>query len=319
MRNNCIGLVDLLCAYADGELAESDIKIVENHLEICENCSAILKVYSEITNSITETNVSAPDALCIGVMNRIQSESVPQKIVKEKKWWHRQVILKRYAPIAACLVVGLLVWGIWGNFRALLPASSPMLDSLSAAPEATMVNEAMSVDDADFAYDSGGAVVFEGEANGLAPAPSADAPEAASTEDPVNRRSQALEGLQIGKPIEQTFTEQLITLAIDESSLTPTGSKYSITNGSDENIEFIEQFSIQVLVDEIWYEIIKNEGGAYTDSLGFCEPGNEISLGVDWSYFYGHLPEGTFRLVKSIKYSDSDKPAFYIAGEFIIN
>jgi hypothetical protein len=112
---NCIGIADFLCAYADNELPEANRKLVEDHLVICENCSAILKVYSEISVTIDETNVPAPDALLLGVMNRIQSESTPRAAAKKKLISQNRTRLMRYMPIAAGLVVMLLVWQFQGD------------------------------------------------------------------------------------------------------------------------------------------------------------------------------------------------------------
>ena len=147
MKNNCIGIAELLCAYADGELEESKKYIVEDHLIICENCSAILKVYSEISSAIDETNISAPEALRTGVMNRIRSEETH---IEEKTKKHRPYFfaLTRFAPIAACLLVGLLIWQPWGgNFRvsdsAEFPASAPM-------PQAANNSTAFSLTEDDF-------------------------------------------------------------------------------------------------------------------------------------------------------------------------
>jgi len=112
---NCVGITELLSAYADGELTEANKQIVEDHLVICENCSAILKVYKEISGAINESNVPAPDALRIGVMNVIQSESIPRATDDNEQRKRYRFILTRYAPIAACLVVMLLVWQFWGS------------------------------------------------------------------------------------------------------------------------------------------------------------------------------------------------------------
>jgi len=134
VRTNCIGLADLLCAYADGELTDSNKHLVEDHLAICENCSAILKVYREISDSVSDTNAPAPEALRIGVMNRIQSEDTPRATNTNKLRRRYQIILTRYAPIAACLVVMLLVWQFWGDMwgvrdyfqdNAAMPAAAP--------------------------------------------------------------------------------------------------------------------------------------------------------------------------------------------------
>ena len=115
MKSNCIGIADLLCAYADGELAEQNIRLVEDHLVICENCSAILKTYKEISGAVNDTNVPAPDALRIGVMNRIKSESTPRKTDNNKLRRNYRMILTRFVPVAACLVITLFVWQFWGD------------------------------------------------------------------------------------------------------------------------------------------------------------------------------------------------------------
>jgi len=164
---NCIGIADLLCAYADGEINETNKRLVEEHLAICDNCSAILRVYREMTVSISETNVPAPDALRIGVMNRIQSESTPRATVEKKRSnRHFQLFLTRYAPIAACLVVVLLVWQVWGStlwseradrMYTAAPAAAPSADmpmmttaaESAPAPEAMWDMDGANLDDAE--------------------------------------------------------------------------------------------------------------------------------------------------------------------------
>jgi len=152
--NNCIEYLELISAYADGYLSESDVRRVDEHLEECVNCSALLKITREISVSVSESNVPAPDALRIGVMNRVRSESFFHAPVKVKERKRYQVMFTRYAPIAACLVVGLLVWQTWGylwgtseNAAFPAPGAVPMYDAAAstssadapaAAPEAVM-------------------------------------------------------------------------------------------------------------------------------------------------------------------------------------
>jgi len=149
---NCVGIADLLCAYADNELNESNKLIVEDHLSICENCSAILGIYREISVSVSETNVPAPEALRIGVMNRIQSEDVPRRIDNNKQRRQYKYILTRFAPIAACLVVGLVVWQfwgtLWGNDNTASPATiAPAPMAAAPAPAAAAPEIAIQMDD----------------------------------------------------------------------------------------------------------------------------------------------------------------------------
>ena len=126
--------MELISAYADGELTEADKKQVEEHLSVCENCSAILDIYGEASNAVTESCLPAPEALLHGVMNEIlgggaadnsdaaeagaggvnriagtagaaETGTVTNSAVKRSM---PRLILTRYVPIAACLALVLL-------------------------------------------------------------------------------------------------------------------------------------------------------------------------------------------------------------------
>jgi hypothetical protein len=122
---NCESYIELLSVFADGELVdENDKKSLEAHLLSCDECSALLKLYSEITLTTAETKVDVPDALCIGVMNTIKNEELYKPNTKKTKT-KVNMILTRYLPIAACLVVLVLVW----QFNEyLVPRGSDMAD-----------------------------------------------------------------------------------------------------------------------------------------------------------------------------------------------
>ena len=142
--NKCIDYAELISAYADGELNNLDTQIVNEHLKTCENCSALLNIYKEIPVSMDESIVQAPEALRIGVMNRIHVEAYNQKPNASKPRKRYNILFTRYAPIAACLVVGILVWQFWGdiwgarNDAAITGETLRALtDTAAPAPEAT--------------------------------------------------------------------------------------------------------------------------------------------------------------------------------------
>jgi len=116
---NCNDYSEQLSAYYDGELSESDALKVKEHLAVCDSCSALLELYKEISIAADNDIASVPDALCIGVMNTIKAEDLygPKKAGEKKS--NMRIILTRYMPIAACLAVVLLVWGLWGNMFGL--------------------------------------------------------------------------------------------------------------------------------------------------------------------------------------------------------
>ena len=115
MRINCVGLADLLCAYADGELSDANRQLVEDHLAICDNCTSILKIYREISTSVNDTCGEPPASLVTGVMERITNEEVPRADKETVERKRNKFILKRYLPAAACFVAMLLVWQFWGS------------------------------------------------------------------------------------------------------------------------------------------------------------------------------------------------------------
>ena len=109
-----------LSEYADDELCQTDKRLVEEHTSECDNCAALLEINREISVSISRSMAPVPEALRLGVMNRIRSESEAKasenkKTETEKKHRWNRLILTRYVPAAACLVVMLLVWQFWGN------------------------------------------------------------------------------------------------------------------------------------------------------------------------------------------------------------
>jgi len=116
----CVKYSELISAYADGELTESESIDVEKHLEACDSCSALLALYREISVAVVESTVPAPESLSEGVMQKIQSgdylpgvdksddEDEPRSGDADKRRNVIRVMFTRYVPMAACLAIILL-------------------------------------------------------------------------------------------------------------------------------------------------------------------------------------------------------------------
>ena len=146
--NNCIEFSELVSAYADGELSDGDMRRAEEHIGTCESCSAILELYREISVSVNESAVSAPEALRSGVMEKIMSDgkTSAQAMTKmqgdnkasaqnnARKRRPAQIIMLRYAPVAACLALILIAlpW-IFDTVRHTSP--NPGLFSLNSTTQ----------------------------------------------------------------------------------------------------------------------------------------------------------------------------------------
>jgi len=141
----CVDYTQQLSAYYDGELSDSEALRVKQHVDSCEECSALLEIYKEISVASDTSSLPVPDALRIGVMNRVRSDELYGSIKSKKNPGY--IILTRYMPIAACLIVVFFVWSFWGDSFGLKDSAHPQnysnsetaggLATIAPAPDAT--------------------------------------------------------------------------------------------------------------------------------------------------------------------------------------
>jgi len=129
--------MELLSAYADGELSDSDKAQVEEHLIACENCSALLELYREISVAAKESSLPVPEALRAGVMEKVLKADIPRTADNVTRLSRYRVVLTRYAPIAACLAVILLALPfVVDNNRQLNDYGAPSAPAPAMTPAA---------------------------------------------------------------------------------------------------------------------------------------------------------------------------------------
>ena len=126
--NNCLEYLELISAYIDSELSETDKLRLDAHLQSCANCFSILEAYRGISVAVGESCVPAPESLRTGVMEKIAGIDTARISANMKKFKLVNVILTRYLPVAACLAFLLLTVP-----RLLFKSSEPMNMSDSAA------------------------------------------------------------------------------------------------------------------------------------------------------------------------------------------
>ena len=131
--NECVEYLELISAYADDELTESEKRRVKEHLDTCESCSALLELYREISVAAAESSEPAPAELLSGVMEKVRHEG---KTVKSDNANRRRIIrlaLTRYVPVAACLAVMLLTLPrVMSNNRLAYDMTASMPNSAQA-------------------------------------------------------------------------------------------------------------------------------------------------------------------------------------------
>lgn len=73
---SCDEALELISAGVDGELTAEETSILEEHLDHCEACRALLEQLRSIHEEMPGLNVPAPAGLTQGVMERVRAEKV---------------------------------------------------------------------------------------------------------------------------------------------------------------------------------------------------------------------------------------------------
>lgn len=99
------------------------------------------------------------------------------------------------------------------------------------------------------------------------------------------------------------------------------GGDVEICNTTDMNIEYGEWYEIQVLVHDKWYALpYIVENAAFHQPAYQAKKDETVIWEVDWSWLYGELPKGTYRIVKDVMdfRGTGDYTKYYLADEFEI-
>ena len=300
--NNCAEFIELISAYADGELSEPDNCRVMEHIGACKSCSALLDIYREISAAVDESAVPAPEALRIGVMERVLSDDAVPAPGNARKHTPFRLILLRYAPIAACLTLILLAipWitntpnGSRSDRLEFEPAfEAPMPGSMDAE-----VAENDSMDADGFFYGAFGGSILKDSNN--APPPEASSAAEGSAEIEIAQNKAAT----------SRATDQYTTAGVGEQADAPMAAPDAAfdlggaqRDDSDSQTDFLEDPMEPFVIGGDTPALMPEEAPMPTAGSGLYEaPGDVLDLLSDfgdayaWIEITGALPKllGTF-------------------------
>ena len=113
-----------------------------------------------------------------------------------------------------------------------------------------------------------------------------------------------------------------ILLEVKEDTRTSKGATFIIKNTSDNEYSYGEPYTIEKSENGNWKEIdtLTGESQAWNDILYNLKPNETRELNIDWSFGYGELKSGTYRLVKSDlrKANSPESRAYSVYAEFDI-
>lgn len=98
---NCEQMNELLSAWLDGELSPAEQERMQEHLEQCAQCRALLEQLQALRSSFSDLEeIAAPEGFAEGVMDRIAADSRPKVVPLFKRPAFRGAV-----SVAACAVL----------------------------------------------------------------------------------------------------------------------------------------------------------------------------------------------------------------------
>ncbi|SHN84894.1 immunoglobulin-like domain-containing protein [Desulfitobacterium chlororespirans] len=113
-----------------------------------------------------------------------------------------------------------------------------------------------------------------------------------------------------------------VTMGVKEGTVSLTGLTLNFSNSSDKQCIYGDYFLLEKKVKETWYQV-----PTIIDNYGFHSIGYDLAAGgngerkVDWSWLYGKLEPGDYRIVKDILdfRGTGDYEKYYLAAEFSVD
>lgn len=134
-------------------------------------------------------------------------------------------------------------------------------------------------------------------------------------------------GIRVGGNIKTNeSTEQKsigsILLEVKEDTRTSNGATFIIKNNTNDEYAYGEPYIIEKFENQSWKEIdtLTKEPLTWNAILYNLKPKEEREININWSYGYGNLKSGTYRLVKNDlrKAKSPDSRVYTIYAEFDI-
>ena len=105
-----------------------------------------------------------------------------------------------------------------------------------------------------------------------------------------------------------------IFMKVKEDTITSKGATFILENSTDEEYSYGEPYTIERYENQTWKELDTLTGSplSWNEILYNLKANEEIEININWSYGYGELKSGTYRLVKSdIRKSKSSESRTY--------
>lgn len=116
-----------------------------------------------------------------------------------------------------------------------------------------------------------------------------------------------------------TVISNMINMKIKENSLTKTSATIILNNKNNKTYTYGEGYSIEYNIDDIWY-VATPISPLDIDYIAYhLKPNEKWEQELDWTHYYGELPSGKYRVIKSFNVDETrDDTSYKARAEFII-
>lgn len=105
-----------------------------------------------------------------------------------------------------------------------------------------------------------------------------------------------------------------IVMSLKKGTLTTEDATFTITNNTDDLYYYGASYLIEVYKNNKWTELKPDSPLSWNMIAYSLKPRTDAEININWSYGYGTLKKGKYRLVKSFN-KDDDSKRSYIADK----
>jgi len=108
-----------------------------------------------------------------------------------------------------------------------------------------------------------------------------------------------------------------VIMCVKEDTVSSEGLTYTLTNNTDVIYLYSHAFCMSKKSDGLWKAIqTVNNNVAFTDIAIYLNPNQTVEENINWTYYYGKLPQGVYKIEKTIHANDDKHSELVLAFEF---
>lgn len=124
--------------------------------------------------------------------------------------------------------------------------------------------------------------------------------------------------LKLGPKSNHKINNEFVSMSIKEGTFSKKGAIILLKNHTNESYLYGDVYSVEYEKNGSWYSIKPLEGMGF-NMIGYTLKSNETKeITMNWVDFYGELPKGNYRILKTVSKEIEKNKNISISTEFMI-